>query len=80
MTANPVEQQCQYLGQHLRPMCCKSAVKGRSYCEDHLFDIYQKGTARARRKKDERSAAAIWDIESEFNAAVQELIEEGFEL
>lgn len=80
MNPLPEINNCQYLGHNLKPMCCKSAIKGRSYCEDHLFDIYQKGTARARRKKDERIAAAVWDIQSEFEAAVAELVAEGFDI
>lgn len=74
---NPITT-CQYIG-HGPNMCGKPTVAGKSYCANHLFDIYQKGSARARRKKDERIAAAVWDIESEFNAAIQELIEEGFD-
>ncbi len=70
---------CQYLGDSTH-VCGKPTVKGRSYCAEHLHMVYQKGTARARRKKDERIAAAVWDIESEFNAAVEELIAEGFDL
>ena len=41
--------------------------------------VYQKGTARARRRKDLRTAAAVWDLESEFNAAVEELVMEGYD-
>jgi hypothetical protein len=37
------------------------------------------GTARARRKKDIRVANQVWDIESEFNAAVEELENEGYD-
>jgi hypothetical protein len=79
--------QCQYIGQaatghstRLQPTCCSPSVKGRSYCEDHLWEVYQKGSATARRKKDLRVAAAVWDTESEFNAAVEELVSEGFDL
>ena len=70
---------CQYLG-HSNTPCGKPAVAGKSYCADHIFDIYQKGTARAKRKKDERRAAAVWDIQDEFNKAVEELIAEGFDI
>jgi hypothetical protein len=42
--------------------------------------MYQKGTALRKRKKDIKRAAAIWDLESEFNAAVEELINEGFDI
>ena len=71
--------ECQYLGNNLRPCCTGKPVLGRSYCAEHLVLVYQAGTARARRRKDERVAASVWDIESEFNAAVEELIEEGYD-
>ena len=78
---------CQYIGQdnteqttRLHPTCCMPSVKGRSYCEEHLWTVYQKGSATARRKKDLRVAASVWDIESEFNSAVEELVSEGFDL
>lgn len=70
---------CQYMG-NSNHICGKATVPGRSYCEEHLFMVYQKGTARARRKKDERVAAAVWDIQDEFNKAVEELIAEGFDI
>jgi hypothetical protein len=41
--------------------------------------VYQLGSA-VRRKKDARRAQAVWDIESEFNAVVQELVDEGYDL
>ena len=78
---------CQYIGQdnteqttRLHPTCCQPSQAGRSYCEEHLWTVYQKGSATARRKKDLRVAASVWDIESEFNAAVEELVSEGFDL
>lgn len=74
----PVITGCQWIGDG--EGCSHQAVEGRSYCEEHLWAVYQKGSARPRRKKDERIAAQVWDIESEFNAAVQELIEEGFDI
>ena len=70
---------CQYIGeQGTRPTCTHTALEGRNYCAEHLAVVYKAGTARARRKKDERVAAAVWDLESEFNAAVEELIMEGY--
>jgi len=76
---------CQYIGTELgytrlQPTCTQTALAGRSYCAEHIHLVYQKGTARARRKKDERRASAIWDLESAFNEAVEELINEGFDL
>jgi hypothetical protein len=60
--------------------CTKEAVKGRQYCEEHLWLVYQKGSANGKRKKDIQRANNIWDIESAFNEAVEELIAEGFDL
>lgn len=65
---------CTYLGNALKPTCCNPVMEGRSYCEDHMWLVYQKGSASAKRKKDIRRAEAIWDLESEFNAAVEELV------
>lgn len=69
---------CTYIG--TGKGCSKPTVNGTSYCAEHMHIVYQKGTARARRKKDERIAAAVWDLESEFHAAYQELVDEGFEV
>lgn len=74
----PKPVQCQWIGDGQG--CSHTAVDGRSYCEEHLWMVYQKGSARARRKKDERVAAQVWDLENAFNEAVQELIEEGFDI
>ena len=60
--------------------CSKEAVKGRNYCEEHLFRVYQKGTANGKRKKDIQRANAVWNIESALNEAVEELIAEGFDI
>ena len=68
---------CTYLGNNTQPCGCPSLV-GRSYCSEHYPLIYKLGTARAQRNKDKKTAAAVWDLESEFNQAVQELVEEGY--
>ena len=68
---------CAWIGTGER--CTNAVVPGRSYCKDHLPLVYQAGTARARRKKDEKTAALVWDLESEFNAAVEELVNEGYD-
>ena len=69
---------CTYLGLALTACGC-AVVEGRSYCTQHLGLVYKLGTARAKRKKDVRVASAVWDLESEFNAAVEELVEEGWD-
>jgi hypothetical protein len=66
---------CTYIGDGAG--CTHTAVEGRSYCADHLWLVYKQGTAQVR-KKDKRTAAAVWDLESEFNAAVEELAAEGY--
>jgi hypothetical protein len=39
--------------------------------------VYQKGSNLRKRHKDIRTANSVWDIESEFNAALEELAAEG---
>ena len=72
---------CAFIGSGGRwlPTCCNTALRGRAYCETHLFEVYKEGTARARRYKDERVAASVYDIQSEFNLAIEELEAEGFD-
>ena len=75
---------CQYIGTELgyarlQPTCTHTALAGRSYCAEHIHLVYQKGTARARRKKDERTAAQVWSVQDAFNEAVQELESEGYD-
>ena len=73
---------CTYIGstdyKQLHPTCCAPTVEGRSYCAEHLWLVYKEGSAKPRRKKDERVAAAVWDLEAEFMAAVEQLMEEGY--
>ena len=84
MTHNPnTITECQYIGDtsttgyvRLQPTCCRPTVAGRAYCEEHLWRVYQKGTA-VHRRKDKKRANAVWDLESELNAALEELEEEG---
>ena len=80
-TLKPVHT-CTYIGpdadpQRLHSTCSQPSVEGRSYCIEHMAIVYQKGTANRKRKKDIKRAAMIWDIESEFNTAVEELEAEG---
>ena len=77
MTNTTSLDSCAYLGNNITPCGC-ATVLGKSYCLEHIFLVYKQGTARARRKKDLRVAAAVWDLEAEFNAAVEELIAEGY--
>jgi hypothetical protein len=72
---------CQYIGgDGYKPTCTHKALAGHSYCAEHLAVVYKAGTARARRKKDERVAAAVWDLESAMHEAVAELEAEGFDV
>jgi hypothetical protein len=70
--------ECTYLGEHIEP-CGGAVVPGRSYCEAHLWTVYKQGSAVTRRK-DTRTADAVWDLQSELNSIVEELIEEGMDL
>ena len=66
---------CLWIGQG--EGCDHAATHERGYCDQHLWRVYQKGTALARRKKDIRRANRIQDIQSEFNQIIQELELEG---
>lgn len=73
---------CQWIGTtepyaRLESTCCTATVQGRAYCEEHLWRVYQKGTA-VHRRKDTRVANDIRTWESLFNEAVEELEQEGF--
>ena len=70
---------CQWLGTNPSGSYCgsKELVPGQCYCTEHWPQMYQKGTSLRKRKKDIKRANAIWDWESEFNAAVTELEAEG---
>ena len=70
--------ECTYLGEHTTACGC-ATVPGRSYCEAHLWLVYKQGTA-ITRKKDTRTANAVWDLQSELNSIIEELIEEGMDL
>ena len=77
MTNTTTLDSCTYLGNNITACGC-ATVLGKSYCAEHIFLVYKQGTARAKRKKDLRTAAAVWDLEAEFNAVVEELIAEGY--
>ena len=73
---------CQWIGPtaeyaRLQPTCCRPAVAGRSYCDLHLYRVYQEGTALRKRHKDLRTANTVWDLEQLFQEAVEELEAEG---
>ena len=70
---------CTYLGSAIVPCGC-ATLPGKSYCTEHYAVVYQVGTARARRRKDERVAAAVWNVQDAMNEALKELEEEGYNL
>lgn len=65
---------CEWIGDGER--CSNPAVKGRSYCEDHVWLVYQQGTA-VRRRKDKHRADTVFELQDLFNQAVAELELEG---
>ena len=73
---------CTYIGSYgLKPTCCQPVLaKGLSYCKEHYAIVYAKGTAAGRRLKDARRAEALRQLVSDFNAAVEELEQEGFDV
>ena len=71
-------RECQFIGPDQDPLrhspikyCGAKVIEGKSYCHDHYYRVYQKGTAIAGRKKEraiEREIAAL--------AAAQEMDDE----
>ena len=70
-----MKSKCQWIGNG--EGCNHTAMKDRSYCEDHIWIVYQKGTALRKRHKDIRVAENIHQWDSLINEAVQELEAEG---
>ena len=70
---------CTYLGDALRPTCCAPRVAGRSYCEEHLWTVYQKGSNLRTRHKDIRTVDKVRLVEQLMNEAIAELEAEGFD-
>lgn len=58
--------------------CTHPTVEGRSYCEEHLFKIYVRGSQLSKRKKDMKTSSTVHFWESLMNEAVEELEAEGF--
>jgi hypothetical protein len=60
--------------------CGCATVEGRSYCEEHLWVVYQKGSNLRTRHKDRRIADTVWNIQDAFNEAIEQLESEGYNL
>ncbi len=80
---------CQYLGPDYDPQTykgptpycgCKTLVGTSLYCQEHYPKIYAQGSALRRRHKDTRRAEALRQLQSDFNAVIEELEAEGFDL
>jgi len=65
---------CEWIGQGER--CSKEAVKDRSYCQDHVWRVYQQGTS-VRRRKDKQRADIVFELQSLLDQAIAELESEG---
>lgn len=57
--------------------CDHPVVEGKSYCEHHVWLVYQKGTAPGQRKKDRARAENTWNILSELELSYRDLVAEG---
>lgn len=66
---------CQWIGSG--EGCQHTVVEGRSYCEEHLWRVYQKGTNLGKRKKDLKIVDNVRLLEQLMNEAVDELENEG---
>jgi len=70
---------CTYLGDALTPCGCSPTVLGKSYCAEHVFLVYKKGTARAKRKKELTTVDKVRIVEELMHEAIAELEAEGFD-
>jgi hypothetical protein len=70
---------CTYLGDALTPCGCTPTVLGKSYCAEHVFLVYKKGTARAKRKKELTTVDKVRIVEELMHEAIAELEAEGFD-
>jgi hypothetical protein len=59
--------------------CSHPTVGDRSYCEHHIWRVYQKGTHLSKRKKDIKTARTVHFWESLMDEAVAELEAEGWD-
>lgn len=66
---------CQWIGEG--EGCQHEVVEGRSYCEEHLWRVYAKGTNLGKRKKDLKIVDNVRLMEQLLNEAVEELENEG---
>ena len=80
---------CTYLGadydarthKGATPYCgAHDLVQGTLYCTAHHERMYVKGSALRKRHKDTRRADAIRQLVSDFNAVIEELENEGFDV
>lgn len=70
---------CQYIGPDQDPLkhspikyCGATVIEGKSYCHDHYYVIYKKGSAIAGRKKEKVIDAEIAQLELQRLIAEQE--------
>jgi hypothetical protein len=70
---------CAWIGEHTEPSCSLQALEGKSYCEQHQWRVYQQGTA-VKRRKDRVRYSNVRQIEELMEEAINELIEEGYDL
>lgn len=74
MNKNEYEKSCQWIGEG--DGCDKPSVGSRSYCDQHVWRVYDQGTALRARKKDQRRAEEVWQLISEIDSIAAELEDE----
>ena len=70
---------CTWIGgnqNNFKPSCTEPAMEGKSYCCNHVWRVYQEGSAVKPRKKGERKASSIQDLIDDFMIAADELAAE----
>ena len=69
------ETTCSWIGEGEGCNC--PSIPNKSYCENHVWIVYNKGTGLGKRKRDIKRASAVLNVVSELDAAIAELEAEG---
>jgi hypothetical protein len=67
--------QCTWIGKG--EGCTQTTVPGRNYCEDHIWLVYNKGTAVKPRKKKEAQRVTAQEIIHDLNELYNEMLDAG---
>jgi len=79
MKASEYSPTCTWIGDghSHHPSCSEPAMEGKSYCCNHVWRVYQEGSAVKARKRSEKKTLNLQDLIDDFIVAADELALEG---